>query len=303
MSRPNKKHHKIPATYLHGFTDSGGHLWVADRNYKIYPAKPETVLSESDYYTVRFPSGGGTLVVETKYLNGIEGNYATIFEKIIKNKEPVDLETKAQLSVFVASMFERQPSKRDSLQKFFSDVKEKVEHMRALSPETKRRLAKIPSITSGKGIPADEFLEMGKDVGSLHTSMIPEGVDVIAPIIFDMKWAFVVRSEGESPFMTSDNPCSLANPVLEATYGPGIFGSTPGFAQKDVELSLPLSSDIALFCGWRLEMDCQYIPIDEKFINDMNRRVRRGAKVVICSEKNELDEMIRKAKEFMTNKK
>ncbi|MBP7774163.1 DUF4238 domain-containing protein [Candidatus Woesebacteria bacterium] len=296
MARKNVKHHKIPATYLHGFTDSNGQVWISDKTFNIYPGRPESVLSESDYYTIRFPTGGGTLAVETEYLKGIEGNFTTLYKKKIKNREPIDQSTKAELSIFVASMLERQPSQRTSLEKFFNDVREKDEHLKALSPEAKKRFAQFASITQGNGIPAEDFLEMGKDIGSLHTSMIPEGVQFLAPIIFDMKWAFLIRKHSDcSYFMTSDHPCTLMNPFLEAEYGTNVMGSLPGFIQKDVELTIPLSSEIVLFCGWNLAHDCLYIPIDEDNIGQMNYRSRRGATVVISSDKAALELLVEKA--------
>jgi hypothetical protein len=192
MPRKHKKHHKVPATYLHGFTDDDGKLWIVNRDFKIYSGKPESVLSESDYYTIHFPSGGGTLTIETEYLKSIEGTYATLYREKIKNRKRIDLETKAKLSIFVASMLERQTSMRKSLQNFFNDAQEKIDHLRSLPKEAKRKLASTPSFTRGKGIPADDFLKLGKDVRFLHSSMIPERVDFLAPIIFKMKWAFIV---------------------------------------------------------------------------------------------------------------
>lgn len=304
MARKNVKHHKIPATYLRGFTDESGRVWISNREFNIYPGRPESVLSESDYYTVRFPSGGGTLVIETEYLNGIEGNFATLYRENIKSQKLIDQKTKAQLSIFVASMLERQPSRRASLDKFFKDAREKVNHMRALPPEAKKRLAQFPSITKGEGIPADEFLKMGEDVGSLHSSMIPSGVNSLAPIIFDMKWAFLIRKNEDSPhFMTSDHPCTLMNPALEAEYGINVMGSLPGFIQKDVELTLPLSSEVALFCGWKLDHDCLYIPVDGAYIDQTNYRSRRGATVIISSNKKTLENLVERAINNEKNKK
>lgn len=298
MSRSNKKHHKVPATYLRAFVNSSGQLWVIDKEFKIYASKPENLLSETDYYTIRFPAGGGgTLEVETKYLNGIEGNYAAIYERIILNRREIDAETKAQLSIFVASMMERQQSRRESLKKFFNDVKKQVEYWKEAPAEAKKIFNSLPHDPS-KSIPAEDILRMGQDVGSLHTSMIPDMVNFLAPVIFDMKWAFMVRRENSAPFITSDHPCHLINPIAEARFGPRTIGAAAGFAQKDVELSLPLSPNITLFCGWKMNRDCLYIPVEGKYVDDLNRRTQRGAQTLICSDKDVLTEMARKAQEY-----
>ena len=89
MPRPNKKHHKIPATYLHGFTVKNGQLWIINKNLKLYSQIPENLLTENDYYTVRFSTGGGTLDIETKFLGGIEGKFAEIYRTKIKDQKTI----------------------------------------------------------------------------------------------------------------------------------------------------------------------------------------------------------------------
>src|SRR3972149_858118 len=129
MGRPNKGQHKIPRTYLEAFAGIDGKIWVADKDLKLYAREPERVLTEKDYYTIRFSSGGGTLVVETKFLGGIESKYGDIYKSKLEPKKIVNEQDKAWLSTFVASMIERQPMSRRSLDKFFSDARELVEHM------------------------------------------------------------------------------------------------------------------------------------------------------------------------------
>ena len=99
-----------------------------------------------------------------------------------------------------------------------------------------------------------------------------------------------------------DNPCILANPAAEAKFGPGTFGAAPGFAQKDVELSLPLSSDVALFCGWKLQMDCIYMQVEPTHVEDINRRTKRSAKTILCSKKKVIKEMVKKVKLYRDSK-
>lgn len=296
MARPNKKHHKIPRTYLEGFTDSEGRIWVADERLNLYPQKPKNILTENDYYTIRFESGGGTLDVETKLLNGIEGSYAQIYRDKVAVKGNVTEKEKAVLAVFVTSMMERQPVRRAALEDFFKQVKEHVTHMRGLPDKVKQNLAKMPNISSGEGIPADDLLKMGEDIGSLHTSLIPESIPELAPIIFNMKWAFLVR-QGDAPlFLTSDKPFTMVNPVAEAEIGIGRIGSMPGLAQKDVEITLPLSSDVTLFCGWNMSHDCLYIPTTKAEVEDINRRTQRHSQTLVAAEKALLEATIARIK-------
>ena len=296
MPRPHKKHHKIPRTYLEAFTDTSGRVWVADERFNVYQQKPKNILTENDYYTIRFESGGGTLDVETKFLNGIEGSYAGIYREKIATRTPITEKEKAILAVFVTSMMERQPVRRDALADFFKRLEEHVTHMRGLPDRVKQNLAKMPNLSSGEGIPADEFLKMGKDIGSLHTSLIPESIPELAPIIFDMKWAFAIREADAPLFITSDNPFKTVNPVAEAELGVGRIGSMPGLAQKDVEVTLPLSSDIVLFCGWQMSHDCLYIPVPKETVEDVNRRTQRHSRTLVASEKEQLEQIVTRIK-------
>jgi len=301
MARPNKAQHKIPRIYLEAFTDSSGLLWVGDKGFNLFSRKPSHVLTEKDYYTIRFKTGGGTLNIETKYLGGIEGAYSRVYRNKIAKRLPIDLHDKAILAIFLASIVERQPGRRQSLEKFFNDVREITEHMRNLPEASKKAMASLPH-SSGPSIPADDLLKMGEDIGSLHTALIPEGVKDIAHIVFDMKWAFMVRPKNCVPFITSDNPAVMVNPVAEAKWGVGKIVSSPGLGQKDVELSLPLSSDIALICGWLMTMDCMYVPVTEKEVLDMNRRIKRHARTIICSDKKILGEMIENVRAYKEKK-
>ena len=296
MSRPHKKHHKIPRTYLEAFTNSAGHVWVADERLNIYAQKPGNILTENDYYTIRFKTGGGTLDVETRLLSGIEGSYAKVYKEKIALKKQISHQEKAILAIFVTSMMERQPVRRDSLADFFRRLEDHVTHMRNLPDRVKRQWAALPDTSSGDGIPADTLLDLGRDVGSLHTSLIPESIPELAPIIFDMKWAFAFRDKDSPLFITSDNPFKMVNPVTEAELGVGRIGSMPGLAQKDVEITFPLSSEMALVCGWQIEHDSLYIPLPKKNVEDINRRTQRHAGTLVSAKKKLLEEIIARIK-------
>lgn len=298
VARSNKKHHKIPRTYLQTFTDSTGMVWISNRDFNLFPQKPENTLTESDYYLIKFPTSGGTLDVETKYLNGIEGSYADIYRTKIEKRLPITKEEKARLAVFVASMMERQPIRRASLEKFFRDAKEIVDHLKALPDSAKLRDSMFPYSSTSISLPAEEFLKVGEDIGSLHTSLIPETVPDIALILFRMKWGFMIRPTSADPFMTSDNPCVMMNPISETEFGRGTIGAQPGFIQRDVEITLPLSPDIALFCSWLVNADCSYTQIDDDTTDEINRRTRRHAREIIGSSKEMIERIMERTKAY-----
>lgn len=217
MPRPHKKQHKVPRTYLEAFTNDDGRVWVADNKLQLYPEKPKNILTENDFYTIRFPDGGGTLKVETEYLGGIEAAYSKVYQEKISQHKPLTQMEKAAMSIFVASMLERSPRRREALQDGFDQVRRVTENMRAMvsqmTPEEKKAFAAAQPPVSEESrrnsIPADDFIKAGEDTASFHSAAIPQSVAVIAPIIFDMKWAFMIRPKDSDPFITSDSPCTL----------------------------------------------------------------------------------------------
>jgi hypothetical protein len=131
----------------------------------------------------------------------------------------------------------------------------------------------------------------------LHSSEMPLMVTEIAPILYDMKWGLITRDEGTDPFITSDNPALMVNPAIpyNSFYGPGL-------GQKDVEVSLPLSPDLALLVGWQVEYDCMYIPVGSETIIEMNRRVMRFADTLISNDKSILEREERRVRMYLENK-
>lgn len=306
MSRPNKKQHKVPRTYLEAFTGTNGCVWVSDNKLRLYAEKPKNILTENDFYTVRFPDGGGTLEVETKYLGGIEAAYAAIYKDKISQRQPLTVNERAVMAIFIASMLERSPRRREALQDGFDQIRAKTEQMRAavakMTPAQKKALATMQAPMSEEdrknSIPADEFLKAGEDVASFHSAGIPESVAAIAPIIFEMNWGFMVRPADSEPFITSDSPCTMDNPALppRSFYGPGLV-------QKDVEVAMTLSPDLAVLCGWKLEKDGLYLPVGKTNVEEINRRVMRRSETLVSNDKTMLEKQVVRVRAFFAQQK
>ena len=300
MGRPNKLHHTAPKSYLAAFAEPAtlkGALWVLNGpDLRLYRSSPEKILTDSDFYTVRLPSGRGTLDIEKKFLAKIEGFYADLYRKKISMFKQLDEEEKAHLVFFMASMLFRVPAHREMWRRFFDQIKEHVEQLESLPDEQKAKLASIPTLESGdKSVPADEFLKAAEDLGSFHSAGLPGFVYDVAPTIYRMRCGFMVSPSNSVQFLTSDNPCIMLNPELEKRYRPGTFGSSPGLAQYDVELTLPLSAEIAVLWGWQLNQDGRYVKVSEDMVRQINARTIRGSKKIISRSKEQLEELQRRA--------
>jgi hypothetical protein len=254
----------------------------------LRPNKHASVLTERDYYTVHFPDGkGGTLYIEKDVLGNIETAYADIYVRVLKPRKPLNLHDKAVLSLFIASMMERVPARREAWEDLFSQLRKFNEFAKDVTPEQAARYS-TPMPQNANSIPLSEALKAGEDVGSLHSSLIPDTVAKTAPIIFDMKWGFMVTDDPKVSFITSDCPCVLHNPNLPEK---SIYQS--GLIQKKVELTIPFSPTLALLCGWDLEEDSLYLPVPQRMIHTINKRTMTYATNLICDSKDFLAEYIR----------
>jgi hypothetical protein len=170
-----------------------------------------------------------------------------------------------------------------------------------MTPEEKQKFIDAQPPVSEQSrrnsIPADVFIEAGKDTGSFHTAGIPLAVATTAPIIFDMKWAFMVRPKDSDPFITSDSPCTLDNPSLP----PRSF-YRPGLIQKNIEVCIPLSPDLALLCGWQMDQDWGYLPSTAGEVAEINRRIMRRSETLVSNDKAMLEKQIERIKAFLSKK-
>ncbi|MFX1532800.1 MAG: DUF4238 domain-containing protein [Promethearchaeota archaeon] len=299
-----KKQHKIPICYLENFTDDDGKLHVLDlKNKKIFETKPENILTDNHFYTIKFPQGGGSLVVENT-LEKIESKYTTIFHNKIKRIKPLDIEEKALMSVFVAAIYLRTEAFRKSIETPFGKIEEFIKKIENLSKEEKKTLASIPSLPpSGPTISGEEFKKVAKDIPSFHSTSIVEMLPEVSNIIFNMKWGFLISENKENCFISSDDPCVLMNVPAIKKYGINTFGSSPGLLQDNVDLSLPLSSQISLLAGWKLKKEA-YISVPSKMIYQINLRVMMHAreKIIARSDKKlkEIFSILKKSSKKIT---
>lgn len=287
-----KKQHTIPECYLKNFIDKEGNLWILTKEDKIFIAKPKNILTGNHFYTVKFPDGGGSFIIEDTLAN-IESSFISIFRAKIEKKIPLEKKERAIISMFVASMLLRTKLHRKMWQNFLNEMKDWVQQIRQLPEENKAVLAAMPR-SGGPSISGKEIIKASKDIGTFHSVSLAKALPKISQIIFNMKWAFLIPENEDECFITSDNPCALVNPIAEEKFGPNAIGSSAGLAQLDVDLTLPLSSKIALLTGWKLNQE-EYTKISKKIVDQINyRSIRYGQDQVISSQKEKLQEVLKK---------
>ncbi len=286
-----KRHHTIPRSYLEGFTDENGHVWVLDTKNKIFNTQPENILVETHFYRITLKSGEKSVLVEDTLAN-IESVYASIFKNKISQDKFLTDDERAKVSIFFSAMMHRTKPYRESMRNMLERLKISMEEWREQfrkNPQARRLSSAMPS--SGNGITLKE-LEAGlADFDEHHAAdLIPQVIST-AQIIFDMKWSIWKYPKGEGGFVTSDSPLVVMRPASIKKYGKNAIGSQPGLLFQDAEITLPLSKDRLLLAGWILNEDTYYEVPSEIAENINQRTILNSSERIIASNRKKLEEI------------
>ncbi len=226
-----KRQHYVPACYLREFVDPrDGLLWVFSKDGKnVRRQKPEKTFTSNHLYTINISGNKDYRIEQT--LSNIEGNYAGIFQNKIKKKLPLTDYEHIILCVFVAAQLQRTLRMKKNHENFIQQI---IEHGKQLL------------IVHGKDTNSKQMQEWESYKNDIHKLQLLDGLPFLTNILHQMSVAFVCSANAQKHwFITSDDPCTLFNPDLQwqRFYG-------PGFGQKNVQLTMPLSPEITVLFCW-----------------------------------------------------
>ena len=256
-----KRQHIIPACYLRSWCDPrkppAHHPFIwrirKDRSAK-QKRSPEKSFRATDKYTIRLPNGQRNLVFENT-LAETETLFVRVICKIRKRQKlsPTD---RAHLCLFAAAMHNRTT---------------------ATGEHWKRQMQRLHEVVvdleQAHNSPPRKSLETAHMVETAHHDVIANGLRFETPLLFQMQMT-VLMTDDELGFVTSDRPCLWFNP--QAYKWPPFYRS-PGLAQRDIEVTLPLSPEHALLVCHRSVP--QYSLVTQQVVDELNRRT-----VLNCTE-------------------
>jgi len=313
MQKPKKKHHYVPAFYLNGFTDSLNFdlVWIYQKeNDTIFCDKPKNIGFIKHYHT--FTNGDGKKDSETieNILNKTwESPSSNIIKEIREGKFPEN-EQRDLFASFLGISLTRVPSYKQNIEKVVAHTALELEKQIASTPE--RFIKSLEDYKNSTGVDlTDEaedlrnFILSGEfdiDVNpKLFLSMFMLHGHKLGKIISQMNWVFVEATE-RFKFITSDNPVFQIDP----TYNPNsLYSSISGLGNKYVELTFPISSELALFASWDNNRKECFMPGNNNLIKDFNKRaVMSARRFVYASEKKEgTSKLIKKYSKFFIDLK
>jgi len=254
MSVP-KNQHIIPQCYLKQFLDPNtpkGHepyVWIFKREEKIGEKKaPKNILAEKDFYTLKTKLGEKDYIIE-KTLSQLEGEYAKIFDKKIKNKIPLNDYEHIIFCAFVAAMLQRTLKQKENIEGILDQL-----------------ISKTEEIEKAHGLNPKKSLELKKEKENAHKITVAQMIPYITEILLKMNLAFLCNDKKVS-FITSDAPAYLFNSRLQWQnfYGPGLV-------QKHVEITIPLSPEVVAIFSWINNLR-GYLQIDKDRVHELNRMI------------------------------
>lgn len=275
-AKEKKNQHWVAQTYLEPWCDPTGttpepYVWRYSKDGSIAKRKsPGNSFAENELYT--FLNKDGTRNVMLEDLFGMfESHYAPVIKnKVIPGLALEKLEI-AAVTAFMAAQLCRTPAYRDAQREMLTQAIEPGE--RLLEFAKKNPDARYPAAVPGDG-PAFT-LEQMKALHDFPLQLMAPPLIIGLMQIFAQMNLVVLHTDDEVGFVTSDQPCTLYNPLLHLV--PPAYRNIVPIVNRAVEVTLPLTPNhLAL-----LTMDPHLHGI--RNLTAENKDVVNGANQLTCS--------------------
>ena len=258
-------HHYVPQFYLRGF-GSHGRIWAHDRERQTsFQSTVKGVANENGMYSEE---------IESFLANKIEAPAMSALTKI-RQHEKISGDEKIALARYIVFLWKRVPENRERALQAIPDIANKVhEEISAeldaaaiANPEFTDRTESLKlrlaaAIEDRKNNPSSELW---------YSSFTSETGLRLVEALVSMNWVFMLSSQLQ--FLTSDNPAF-------------IFKSD-GIGNSSSELSLPLSSSVALWATRSSVRSGEFMNVAPVVVREFNRRTAYNSTRFIYSGANE----------------
>lgn len=258
-------HHYLPQFYLHGFAERR-RIWVHDHfERRTFPSQPKAVANEKGMYTED---------LERHLANDVEGPAMSALESV-RSLKAVNQEERIALAKYIVCLWKRTPEGRtralshvpqiaDALRKEYdaavASIGENSLELRALAEVNRGRIDDV----------LNRYVEApppGLWQSNLEVDTSPEAVESL----LSMTWRFLHTRKLQ--YLTCDNPV--------------FFFAHEGIGSKSSELSIPLSSTVALWANREPLRGPVVVNALSGAVREINRRTAANATRFVFSRSNE----------------
>lgn len=298
-----ERHHSIPRFYLKGFIDPHNEPYICvyeKGNPKTIKATVENIAVHKHYYSFLTSSGNKDCESFENAFEKMENKAALIFRKI-KNHESMNAQDRKTFAVFLALTMVRVPNYRNNIERSIGEFIKKIHIIMASHSAGFKSMIDEDEKDTGRkiGVPAEELQKFILDGNKwdvkvnpqFSLSMIGLLAKDIASIFYKMNWSFLEATDNFK-FVTSDNPLFYFDP----THNPRSLHGV-GLANKNIEVTLPISRDLAFLGKW--EKSEGYKKLNNDLVKKINRRtIISDSRFVFASQYSDgLNRLVQKYKD------
>ncbi len=252
-------HHVVPQRYLKGFeaNEKPGFIWMYDKEQnsaKLLPIKQ--VAQVPGFYADDVESALNT---EAE----IPGN--DVIDKLRRGETLEEIDRR-HLTYYIATMINRVPAGRARSSNFIPAALDDVARATRAAIRDAATSGVIDEATMNARLAEVEA------VNARFQKQPPQQVTKVIETpwpfqswlihVYSMTWR-LLRTDGPSFFLTSDNPVTLLG--------------NEGLGIPTCELTFPLSKELMLHCSWRGEQEFERLSAWPEFVKECNRRTAFGA--------------------------
>lgn len=258
-------HHYVPQFYLRGF-GSNGRIWAHDRDRKTsFETTVKGVANENGMYSEE---------VESFLANKIETPTISALTKI-RRQEKISADDRSALARYIVFLWKRVPDGRARALKIIPDVADKVhgEIVAELDAAalTNPEFSDRAEILKARVAAAIEAHKASPSPELWYSSFESEQSMRLVDALLSMNWTFMCSTNLQ--FLTSDNPV--------------FFFKSEGIGHPKSELSLPLSSSIALWATRSTVLFREFMSVAPVAVKEFNRRTAHNCTRFVYSGANE----------------
>lgn len=258
-------HHYVPQFYLRGF-ETDGTIWAYDKLHsRSFPTQVKSIANETGMYSDD---------LEAYLANEIEDPAKPAIQKI-RSHRPLSPEDRLTLAKYIVILWKRTPKGRDRIGQYMpevsaelrDDLHKELATLEAEHPDLASRIAQFRAqaeevIARQERNPSPEIWHK-----SIESWSSPKVVDVL----LSMNWTFLHSANAQ--FLTSDNPV--------------FFFEHEGIGKQNSELSLPLSSSLALWASRRPSPSGRFLSALPAGVREINRRTAFNSRRFLYAARDE----------------